>query len=199
MTSSVRAIRYLLGGILLALVVSFVAPPALAQAPAPAPAAAPANDPSGAATGTAKDVTVKDANSPQLAEVMETVGHNKIAINMMWTLIAGFLVMFMQAGFAMVETGFTRAKNVAHTMSMNFMVYALGMLGFYIAGFALMFGGLGAIGTMGSYAGLNHEISISLFGKSFGLFGGTGFFLTGTSYDVAVITLFLFQMVFMDT
>ena len=54
--------------------------------------------------------------NPTLAEVMETVGHNKIAINFVWTLLAGFLVMFMQAGFAMVETGFTRAKNAAHTM-----------------------------------------------------------------------------------
>ena len=42
---------------------------------------------------------------------MDTVGHNKIAINFVWTLLAGFLVMFMQAGFAMVETGFCRAKN----------------------------------------------------------------------------------------
>jgi len=59
----------------------------------------------------------------------------------MWTLIAGFLVMFMQAGFALVETGFTQKKNVAHTMGMNFMVYAIGMIGFWICGFAFMFGG----------------------------------------------------------
>ncbi len=68
---------------------------------------------------------------------METVGHNKIAINFVWTLLAGFLVMFMQAGFAMVETGFSRAKNAAHTMSMNFMVYPIGMFGYWICGFAL--------------------------------------------------------------
>src|SRR5437016_4910089 len=49
---------------------------------------------------------------------------NTVAINFVWTLVAGFLVMFMQAGFAMVETGFTRAKNAAHTITMNFMVYA---------------------------------------------------------------------------
>jgi Amt family ammonium transporter len=158
-----------------------------------------AADPGGGKTGNVSDITAAKAGEPTAAEVADAVGHNKVAINMMWTLITGFLVMFMQAGFAMVETGLTRAKNVAHTMAMNFMVYPLGMLGFYICGFALMFGGLGAIGTMGGYAGLNHEVSISLFGKSFGLFGGTGFFLTGTSYDVAVVTLFLFQMVFMDT
>ncbi|TBR16253.1 ammonium transporter [bacterium] len=156
-------------------------------------------DPSGINTGGAVDVPAAISGKPTLDELANTVGHNKVAINLLWTLIAGFLVMFMQPGFAMVETGLTRAKNVAHTMGMNFMIYPLGMLGFYICGFALMFGGLGALGTMGGYAGLNHEFTVNLFGKSFGLFGTKGFFLSGSSYDVAVFTLFLFQMVFMDT
>src|SRR5438045_3106779 len=98
--------RSLMLGVALAIVGALVTRPTL-QAQAPAPAAA-LNDPSGAATGTAKDVAVKDAKNPTLPEVMDTVGHNKIAINFMWTLLTGFLVMFMQAGFAMVETGFTR-------------------------------------------------------------------------------------------
>jgi Amt family ammonium transporter len=156
-------------------------------------------DASGIATGTAIDVPAAISGKPTLDELANTVGHNKVAINFVWTLIAGFLVMFMQPGFAMVETGLTRAKNVAHTMGMNFLVYPLGMLGFYVCGFALMFGGIGALGTLGGYGGLNHEFTINLFGKSFGLFGLNGFFLQGTSYDVAVFTLFLFQMVFMDT
>jgi ammonium transporter, Amt family len=158
-----------------------------------------ANDPSGANTGTAADVTAAKAGEPTMAELAAFVGHNRVAINMMWTLITGFIVMFMQTGFAMVETGLTQAKNAAHTFSMNFLIYPLGMLGFYVLGFGIMFGGLGAIGTMGGYAGLSKEISISLFGKDFGLLGGTGFFLTGSGYDVAVFALFLFQMVFMDT
>src|SRR6266581_9764573 len=156
-------------------------------------------DPNGGNTGGAGDVTAAKAGEPTMAELANAVGHNKVSINMVWTLITGFLVMFMQAGFAMVETGLTRAKNVAHTMAMNFMIYPLGMVAFYVAGFAIMFGGLGAISTMGGYAGLNHEVSITLLGKSFGLFGGKGFFLSGTSYDVAIFALFLFQMVFMDT
>jgi ammonium transporter, Amt family len=156
-------------------------------------------DASGANTGTIKDVPAAVAGKPTLDEVANMVGHNRVAINLVWTLFAGFLVMFMQPGFAMVETGLTRAKNVAHTMGMNFMIYPLGMLSFYICGFALMFGGIGALGTMGGYAGLNHEFTINLFGKTFGLFGTKGFFLSGASYDVAVYTLFLFQMVFMDT
>ena len=56
--------------------------------------------------------------------------------------MAGFLVMFMQAGFALVETGMCRAKNVAHTMCMNFLVYALSMMGFFVFGFAFMMGGV---------------------------------------------------------
>jgi len=158
-----------------------------------------ANDPSGANTGSASDITAAKAGQPTMDEVMKEVGHSKVAINMMWTLITGFLVMFMQTGFAMVETGLTQAKNAAHTFAMNFLIYPLGMIGFYVIGFGIMFGGLGAIGTMGGYAGLNHEVTISLFGKTFGLFGAKGFFLTGAGYDTAVFALFLFQMVFMDT
>src|SRR5213592_926160 len=107
--------------------------------------------------------------------------------------------MFMQAGFAMVETGFTRAKNAAHTMSMNFMVYAIGMLGYWICGFALQMGGVGAVAALGGTAPLSHELVVNIFGKPFGLFGTTGFFLGPDVYDVGVFALFLFQMVFMDT
>jgi len=116
-----------------------------------------------------------------------------VAINFVWTLVAGFLVMFMQAGFALAETGFTRAKNVGHTMMMNFMVYAIGMTGYWICGFALHMGGLGPISTLGGTNVLDSEFVISLFGKDFGLFGMKGFFLAGSSYDVAVFALFLFR------
>src|SRR5689334_22380706 len=148
----------------------------------------PPGDPTGATTGTGADVTVKDPKNPTLTEVMDTVGHNKIAINFVWTLLAGFLVMFMQAGFAMVETGFTRAKNAAHTMCMNFMIYPIGMLGYWICGYALQMGGVGAIAALGGTAPLNHEFTVTLFGKTFGLFGLKGFFLNGDSYDVGVFT-----------
>lgn len=156
-------------------------------------------DPAGTRTGTIKDVPAVKPGEPTLTEVADAVGHNRIATNFVWTLVAGFLVMFMQAGFAMVETGFTQAKNVAHTMGMNFLVYAIGMIGFWICGFALMFGGVGAIASLGGTPGLSNEITITLFGKDFGLFGASGFFLNGAVYDVGVFALFLFQMVFMDT
>jgi len=156
-------------------------------------------DPGGVSTGTVSDIPAAKPGEPDSAEVLNTIGHNKVSINMMWVLITGFLVMFMQAGFAMVETGLTRAKNVSHTIAMNFLIYPLGMLGFYVCGFALMFGGVGALGTLGGFDGLNSEFSLNLGGHSFGLFGMKGFFLNFSVYDVGVLAMFLFQMVFMDT
>jgi Amt family ammonium transporter len=147
----------------------------------------------------ADDYTKQAAAEPLAVKLADNVGHNRVAINFMWTLITGFLVMFMQAGFALVETGLCRAKNASHTMAMNFMIYPMGMLGFYLCGFAFMFGGIGALGTMGGYAGLNHELGVTLGGHFFGLLGGKGFLLQGAGYDTAAFALFLFQMVFMDT
>src|SRR5512142_1702636 len=63
-----------------------------------------------------------------------------LSLNIMWMIIGGFLVFFMQAGFALVETGFTRNKNVAHTMLMNMMVFCIGAIGYWICGFAFQFG-----------------------------------------------------------
>ena len=156
-------------------------------------------DPSGANTGTISDVPAAKPGEPTLVEIGNAVGHNRVAINFVWVLVTGFLVMFMQAGFALVEAGLCRAKNASHTFAMNFMIYPLGMLGFYLCGFAFMFGGIGTLGTLGGYSALNNEITITLFGKSFGILGWSGFMLQGVGYDTAAFTLFLFQMVFMDT
>jgi ammonium transporter, Amt family len=158
-------------------------------------------DPDGSLTGTAADVAVSDAKKGlTVSDLVNQVGQNKIAINFMWTLIAGFLVMFMQAGFAVVETGLCRAKNANHTMMMNFAVYGTGMLAFWLIGFPLQMGGVGAVGNLGGTPPLNAEWVLQLFGKPFGLFGQNGFMLmhNGT-YDVSVMVVFLFQMVFMDT
>jgi ammonia channel protein AmtB len=150
-------------------------------------------------TALAAEIKAMGASETQAAKVADVLGKNRIAINIVWTLVCGFLVMFMQAGFAMAETGFTRAKNAGHTMAMNFMVYVLGMFGYWLCGFALQMGGAGPFATLGGGGVLDSEFTISLFGKEFGLFGTKGFLLSGDSYDVAVFTIFLFQMVFMDT
>ena len=90
-------------------------------------------DPDGSLTGTVADVAVGDSKKGlTIADLVNQVGQNKIAINFVWVLVAAFLVMFMQAGFAIVETGLCRAKNANHTMMMNFMVYGVGMLAFWL-------------------------------------------------------------------
>ena len=58
-------------------------------------------------------------------------------------MICAFMVFFFQCGFAMVETGFCRGKNAAHTMTMNFMVFLVGAIGYFLVGFALQMGGSG--------------------------------------------------------
>src|SRR4051812_38806016 len=137
----------------------------------------------------------------------QSASHAIFSINFMWTLIAGFLVIFMQAGFALVETGLIRAKNASHTMSMNFAVYGLGLLGFFVCGFAFMCGGLNgtAIGgpaTLGGTPTLHSMLTVggAVNGDhGWGLIGTTGFFLSGNGYDAAAIVMFLYMMAFMDT
>jgi len=80
-----------------------------------------------------------------------------LGINILWMILGGFLVFFMQAGFALVETGFTRNKNVAHTMMTNMMVFCIGAVGYWLVGFAFQFGGVNAaypaVSTVGADAG----------------------------------------------
>jgi ammonium transporter, Amt family len=171
-----------------------------AASKAPATSTLAAGDPGGAITGTISDVPVSDAKTGlTLGDVANQVGQNKIGINFTWTLICGFLVMFMQAGFAMVEAGLCRVKNANHTYMMNFLVYGCGLFAYWILGFAIQMGGAAGNGNLGGLQPLAGEHTLSLFGKTWGVFGQTGMFLSGHSYDVGVMVIFLFQMVFMDT
>jgi ammonium transporter, Amt family len=168
--------------------------------PTPKPEEKAAGDPAGTITGTAGDIPVGDAKKGlTIQDVVSAVGQNLIATNFVWTLVTGFLVMFMQAGFAIVETGLARAKNSNHTMMMNFMVYGVGMLAYWLIGFAIQEGGVGAVANLGGTAPLNGEFAVHIFGKDWGLFGTKGMMLGGATYDVGVMVMFLFQMVFMDT
>lgn len=138
-------------------------------------------------------------DTPSVAELSKTIADTQTALNIVWTMVAGFLVMFMQAGFAMLETGLVRAKNAAHTMAMNFLVYSIGILGYWLIGFGLQMGGVGAVASLGIEAGLSRELTITIAGKPFGLFGLSGFMLPPGSFTAGIATLFFFQMVFMDT
>jgi ammonium transporter, Amt family len=173
----------------------------LSGAPVPSAEARAKGDPDGSLTGNASDITVNDSKKGlTIVDLANQVGQNKIAINFVWTLITGYLVMFMQLGFALLETGLARAKNANHTMMMNMAVYGIGMFAYWLIGFAIQMGGVGAVANLGGTAPLSAEFTVTLFGKPFGLFGQHGLFLMhkGT-YDVGVMVLFLFQMVFMDT
>ncbi len=132
-----------------------------------------------------------------IQQIADATGKNKIGLNLTWTLFAGFLVMFMQAGFALVETGFCRRKNAAHVLMTNFVIYGIGIVGFYLVGYGLMFGGFGGgIGALGGTAPLTTAKEVTVGG--WGIFGSKGFALNGI-YDVGVLTHFLFNLVFMDT
>ncbi len=133
-------------------------------------------------------------------------------LNTMWMLVAGFLVFFMQAGFALVETGFTRNKNVTHTMMMNMMVFCIGAVGYWLTGFAFQFGGINITypelsSSVGAFSfspttlsGWNTErlvSSLQLGGQS--VLGLDGFMLGGLTLSSGILAFFFFEMVFMDT
>jgi Amt family ammonium transporter len=103
------------------------------------------------------------------------------AIDTIWVLVAAFLVFFMQAGFAMVEAGFTRAKNASNIIMKNMMDVAIGSLVYFAIGFGIMFGA-----------------------DKWGLFGTTGFFGTGLSAEflglsIPIEAFLIFQTVFAAT
>ncbi|APG23852.1 ammonium transporter [Syntrophotalea acetylenica] len=98
-------------------------------------------------------------------------------LNFVWTMIAGFMVFIMQAGFAMVEVGFTRAKNACNILMKNLMDFSVGAIAFWTVGFGLMFGATN------------------------GFFGTTDFFFSGASGDGEAwnYAFWLFQVVFAAT
>jgi Amt family ammonium transporter len=113
-------------------------------------------------------------------------------------MIAGFMVMFMQAGFSLVEMGFVRTKNAANTALSVLLTYGIGVLGFWAVGFALQMGGsAGLYPQIGGADNLNQLLGIEIDGNKWGLIGGTGFGLAGNAYDISTFTLFFFQSVFL--
>jgi ammonium transporter, Amt family len=120
-------------------------------------------------------------------------------LNIAWVLLCAFLVMFMQAGFAMVETGFTRSRNAAHTMALNFLIYPLGVLGYWLVGYGLMWGGVKGWPTLGGPATGGTEVALHVGGHAWGFFGAARFALVTVANDPASLAMFLFACVFLDT
>ena len=116
-------------------------------------------------------------------------------LNLLWVVIGAMLVIFMQAGFALVETGFTRAKHAAHVVSTNFAIFGLGFVAFFLVGFPLAFGGFSFAGI-----GLTEPVGGPLVGDGnwIFLFKG-GWAMSSGNITPALLGLFLYMVAFMDT
>jgi Amt family ammonium transporter len=91
---------------------------------------------------------------------------NTVLESAMWVVLAGTFVLLMQGGFALVTTGLCRAKNAGQIVTMNFMIYPLAILGFWVCGFVLMFGGALHDPTLFSLPWILAPIKLSSFGSN---------------------------------
>jgi Amt family ammonium transporter len=139
------------------------------------------------------------AKEPLAMKLADATGHIRVATNFAWTLNTGYLVLFMQAGFALLTCGLVRKKNAAHLMMLNFAAYVFAFIAYYAVGYAFQFGAV-AINAAPSNLGGTPTLNHFLLGKGlWGFLGGKGFFMTGPAYDAGSNVLALFQVVFMET
>jgi ammonium transporter, Amt family len=145
------------------------------------------------------DYQAQAAKEPLALKVADNVGHLRMATNFSWTLLTGYLVLFMQAGFALLTCGLIRKKNAGHLMMLNFAAYVFAFLAYYAVGYAFQFGAVAlnaAPSNIGGALTLNHFLIGS---GQWGFLGGKGFFMTGPAYDASSNCLALFEVVFMET
>ena len=110
-------------------------------------------------------------------KLADSVGHTRVGTNFAWTLNTGYLVLFMQAGFALLTCGLVRKKNAAHLMMLNFAAYVFAFLAYYAVGYAFQFGAV-AINNAPSNLGGTPTLNQFLLGSGqWGFLGGKGFFL----------------------
>ena len=141
----------------------------------------------------------QSAKEPLAVKLADSVGHVRVATNFAWTLNAGYLVLFMQAGFALLTCGLVRKKNAGHLMMLNFAAYVFAFLAYYAVGYAFQFGAVAinaAPTNLGGVPTLNHFLVGS---GQWGFVGGKGFFFIGPAYDSGSNCLALFEVVFMET
>ncbi len=134
--------------------------------------------------------------APTLEKVAAKAASDTEGFNLMWIIIGAMLVIFMQAGFALVETGFCRAKHAAHVVTTNFAIFGLGFVGFFLIGYPLAFGGFSYPG----YFGYDNAVGKALIGSGDWVFlWQGGWALTGAAVTPAVVGFFLYMVAFMDT
>jgi Amt family ammonium transporter len=145
------------------------------------------------------EYTEQAAKEPLAVKLADSVGHVRIATNFGWTLNTGYLVLFMQAGFALLTCGLVRKKNAAHLMMLNFAAYVFAFIAYYVCGFAFQFGAAAVNAAPANLGGTPTLNSFLLGSGLWGFVGGKGFFLSGPAYDAGVNVLTLFEVVFMET
>ncbi len=145
------------------------------------------------------DYQAQLAREPLAGKLADAVGHVRIGTNFAWTLNTGYLVLFMQAGFALLTCGLIRKKNAGHLMMLNFAAYVFAFIAYYAVGYAFQFGAV-AVNAAPLNIGGAPTLDRFLVGSGlWGFIGGKGFFLTGPAYDAGANVFALFQVVFMET
>ena len=139
------------------------------------------------------------AKEPLAAKLADAVGHTRVAGNFSWTLLTGYLVLFMQAGFALLTCGLVRKKNAGHLMMLNFAAYVFAFLAYYAVGYAFQFGAVAVNAAPANLGGTPTLNSFLIGSGGVGFLGGKGFFLSGPGYDSGSLCLTLFEVVFMET
>ena len=145
------------------------------------------------------DFQAQAAKEPLAVKLEDSVGHVRVATNAAWTLTSGYLVLFMQAGFALLTCGLVRRKNAAHLMMLNFAAYVFAFLAYYAVGYAFQFGAV-AVNAAPTSLGGTPTLNRFLIGSGqWGFVGGKGFFLSGPAYDAGSNMLTLVKVVFLET
>jgi len=145
------------------------------------------------------DYQAQATKEPLALKLADSVGHLRVATNFAWTLNTGYLVLFMQAGFALLTCGLVRKKNAGHLMMLNFAAYVFAFLAYYAFGYAFQFGAVAINAAPANLGGVPALNQFLIGGGHWGFLGGKGFFLTGPAYDASSNCLTLFEVVFMET
>jgi Amt family ammonium transporter len=128
------------------------------------------------------------------------IGEVAGSLNLLWVVIGAVLVIFMQAGFALVETGFCRAKHAAHVVSTNFAVFGLGFVAYFLVGFPVMFSNFSYAGYFGLDTPIQSQSTgLVHFGDWTFLWARSGWGLSGAAYGAGAAAFFLYMVAFMDT
>jgi Amt family ammonium transporter len=145
------------------------------------------------------DFQAQAAKEPLAVKLADAVGHLRVATNAAWTLTTGYLVLFMQAGFALLTCGLVRRKNAAHLMMLNFGAYVFAFLAYYAVGYAFQYGAVAVNAAPTNLGGIPTLNRFLIGSGQWGFLGGRGFFLSGPAYDAGSNVLTLFEVVFMET